>query len=272
MAARRFSVGLALAIDAPLSNLDAQLRVQMLAEVRGLQRELAVPTIYFTHDPAEAMTMGERVAIMRNGRLQQVDTPERIYDRPANQFVAGFIGSPSMNLVNARIAGDDGDLTVSFGHYRLTVDDDAVAERGALLDYDGHDVILGIRPEDFEDAAFAPDGPPERTLDTVCILIEPCGSNVLVHFSVADSDFVARVHPRTAARAGEPLRLAVNTKRLHFFDPETGSAIDRSNDRHSRQRQLTRLQAHASASGGTGCRMDPGTRSRCRTAAPRAAR
>ena len=231
-------------MDEPLSNLDAKLRVQMRAEIHKLQRELGVTTIYVTHDQTEAMTMGDRVAVMLSGHLQQVDNPERLYERPANQFVAGFIGSPSMNMVEARLSRTDDDLIVTFGACRLVVDTELVAERPALSEYDGRKVTLGIRPEDFEDAAFTAEAPPERTLDIVTGLREALGSEVLVHFSVATASasapdasefiesvgdagsiFVARVHPQTKAREGEPLRLVVNTKRLHFFDPDTGLAI-----------------------------------------------
>jgi multiple sugar transport system ATP-binding protein len=231
-------------MDEPLSNLDAKLRVQMRAEIHKLQRELGVTTIYVTHDQTEAMTMGDRVAVMRSGHLQQVDNPERLYELPANQFVAGFIGSPAMNMVEARLNRRDEDLIVSFGRYQLVVDAEVIAERTALLGYDDKKVTLGIRPEDFEDVAFTAEAPPERALDTVVSLREALGSEVLVHFSVAASSspapdasefieslgdagsiFVARVHPQTKAREGEPLRLVVNTRRLHFFDADTGLAI-----------------------------------------------
>jgi multiple sugar transport system ATP-binding protein len=236
-------------MDEPLSNLDAKLRVQMRAEIHKLQRELGVTTIYVTHDQTEAMTMGDRVAVMRSGHLQQVDNPERLYERPANQFVAGFIGSPAMNMVEARVNRTDNGLIVSFGTYRLVVDAGLVAERPALAAYEGKNVILGIRPEDFEDAGFTAEAPTERTLDTVASLREALGSEVLVHFSVATtspsapdasefieslgdtgSSFVARVHPQTKAREGEPLRLVVNTERLHFFDPDSGLAIHGERD------------------------------------------
>jgi multiple sugar transport system ATP-binding protein len=217
-------------MDEPLSNLDAQLRVQMRAEIQKLQRALGVTTIYVTHDQTEAMTMGDRIAVMRDGTLQQVDTPERVYRWPANRFVAGFIGSPAMNMVTGRLTGAHGDLNVSFGEYSLAIDDEVIAERPALGGYAGADVIVGIRPEDFEDAAFAADAPPERTLTTVCSLREALGSEVLVHFPVAtvadeSSTFVARVHPQTGAREGERLRLVVDTRRLHFFNPASGLAI-----------------------------------------------
>jgi len=203
-----------------------------------------VTTIYVTHDQTEAMTMGDRVAVMRSGQLQQVDNPERLYARPANQFVAGFIGSPAMNMVEARLNRTDDGLVVSFGAYRLVVDPELVAERPAVSAYEGRKVILGVRPEDLEDAAFTAEAPAGRSLDIVTSLREALGSEVLVHFSVATASasapdasefiesleeegsiFVARVHPLTKAREGLPLRLVVNTKRLHFFDPATGLAI-----------------------------------------------
>jgi len=217
--------------DEPLSHLDGRQRSQLRGEILALQRELGVTTIYFTHDPVEAMTMGDRVAVICNGRLQQLDEPERLYERPANTSVAGFIGSPAMNMFEARLSRTADGLTASFGEHRLVVDDDLVAERAALLGYDGARVTLGIRPEDLEDAAFSAEASPERTLDTVTRFTEALGSEVLVHFSIvastskSGSSFVARVHRRTVARVGEPLRLVVNTKRMHFFDPETGIAI-----------------------------------------------
>jgi ABC-type sugar transport system ATPase subunit len=211
-------------MDEPLSNLDAQLRVQMRAEIQKLQRTLGVTTIYVTHDQTEAMTMGDRIAVMRGGTLQQVDAPEQVYRRPVNRFVAGFIGSPAMNMVNARLTRDSGELTVSFGEHTLVLGDEVLAERPALRAHEGGEVVLGLRPEDIEDAAFTAEAP-ERTLTTVCTLREALGSEVLVHFAVDDATFIARVHPLTAARIGDPLRLVVDTSRLHFFEPASGLAI-----------------------------------------------
>ena len=213
-------------MDEPLSNLDAQLRVQMRAEIQRLQRELGVTTIYVTHDQTEAMTMGDRIAVMRGGTLQQVDAPEQVYRRPLNRFVAGFIGSPAMNMVNARLTRVDGDLTVSFGEHSLVIDDAVLAVRPALRAHEGGEVVLGIRPEDLEDAAFTA-AAPGRTLTIVCTLREALGSEVLVHFVVEDesSAFIARVNQLTAARVGEPLQLVVDTTRLHFFEPASGLAI-----------------------------------------------
>jgi len=207
-------------MDEPLSNLDAKLRVQMRAEIHSLQRALGVTTIYVTHDQTEAMTMGDRIAVMRDGTLQQVDTPDRVYQKPVNRFVAGFIGSPAMNIFDARLTRANGGMQVSIGATTLTV-----VDRPELLAYTAGNAVVGIRPEDFEDAAFAPEAPPERTLHVVCALREALGSEVLVHFPVDDSTFVARVHPRTSAREGEPLDLVVDTRRLHFFEPESGRTI-----------------------------------------------
>jgi multiple sugar transport system ATP-binding protein len=219
-------------MDEPLSNLDAKLRVQVRAEIQKLQRALAVTTIYVTHDQTEAMTMGDRIAVMRNGSLQQVDTPERVYRRPANRFVAGFIGSPAMNMVDARLARRGRSLIVSFGENNLEIDDELLAERPAIRAYEGRTITLGIRPEDLEDGAFAAEATPERTLSAVCTLRESLGSEVLVHFSIesaadgASPTFVARVHPQTTARDADRVRIVVNTKRLHFFDPDSGLAVD----------------------------------------------
>jgi multiple sugar transport system ATP-binding protein len=211
-------------MDEPLSNLDAQLRVQMRAEIQRLQRTLGVTTIYVTHDQTEAMTMGDRIAVMRDGTLQQVDTPEQVYAWPANQFVAGFIGSPAMNMIAARLSFRGADLIVTFGGHSVAIDHELLHDRPGLRSYEGAEIVLGIRPEDFEDADFTATRP-ERSLDTICSLRESLGSEVLVHFPIASATFVARVHPQTAAREGEPLRLVVDTKRLHFFDPATGDAV-----------------------------------------------
>jgi multiple sugar transport system ATP-binding protein len=241
-------------MDEPLSNLDAKLRVQMRAEIHALQRRLGVTTIYVTHDQIEAMTLGDRVAVMLAGRLQQVATPQQLYDRPLNDFVAGFIGSPSINLVEAELARSDGQLSVSFGDHRLAVDD-AARTRSDLDRYVERPILLGIRPEDMEDASLVADTPPDRRLATTCDLTEPLGAEVLVYFTVAarglvpdvagadsadaevylgepktaDSEpaarLVARVSPKTRISEGSRIELAVDTSRLYFFDPETGAAV-----------------------------------------------
>src|SRR6059058_5006583 len=170
-------------MDEPLSNLDAKLRVQTRAEIHQLQRRLGVTTIYVTHDQVEAMTMGDRVAVMSAGRLQQVDTAQVLYDQPVNEFVAGFIGSPAINLVEAQLAQTNGHLSISFGEYTLPVDDRAARNHSRLKDYLGKEIILGIRPEDFEDASIESDVPADRRIKVVCDLTEPLGAEVLIYFS-----------------------------------------------------------------------------------------
>ena len=243
-------------MDEPLSNLDAKLRVQMRAEVARLQRQLKVTTLYVTHDQVEAMTMGSRVAVMRKGLLQQVDRPQTLYDRPVNLFVAGFIGSPAMNLVQARLAESNGDHELEFGGRRLVLDRDVLGRRPELKGYVGRTVILGIRPEDMEDASLAPSVPEGRCISVSVDLREALGSQVLVHFDVeaprvvtedlvelaedagegaareleqaagaAKTRFVAALDPRTEVEEGRRLDLFVDTSRLHFFDPETRLGI-----------------------------------------------
>ena len=242
-------------MDEPLSNLDAKLRVQMRAEIHQLQRRLGVTTIYVTHDQVEAMTMGDRVAVMNTGNLQQVDTPQVLYDNPVNEFVAGFIGSPSINLVEATLEQSDGRLMVNVGDHRLAVDEQAARNRSGLSGYIGRTVILGIRPENFEDASLDSDAPQDRRMKVTCDLTEPLGSEVLVHFSTGakrivssavtadvgeDADIslggedgdgagqtrlVARVSPKTRIAEGSEIELAVDTSRLYFFDPETRNTI-----------------------------------------------
>src|SRR5262245_39139024 len=187
-------------MDEPLSNLDAKLRVQMRAEIHQLQRRLGVTTIYVTHDQVEAMTMGDRVAVMNAGHLQQVDTPQALYDRPVNEFVAGFIGSPAINLVEATLERRNGQLDVSLGGHRLTIDDQIARNRSGLGDYVGKKLILGIRPEDFEDASLEPETPQDRRLEVTADLTEPLGSEVLVHFTTTATGVVSSA---AAADVGE---------------------------------------------------------------------
>ncbi|HET9322903.1 MAG TPA: sn-glycerol-3-phosphate ABC transporter ATP-binding protein UgpC, partial [Gaiellaceae bacterium] len=165
-------------MDEPLSNLDAKLRVQMRAEISKLQRDIGVTTIYVTHDQVEAMTMGDRVAVMRKGRLQQVAPPQELYDRPLNLFVGGFIGSPAMNLVEARLERDGSGFTVVLGDTRLELDDENVAERPGLARFVGKSIVAGIRPEHLEDAAIARDSPPGRRLKGEVELREALGAEL----------------------------------------------------------------------------------------------
>jgi len=236
-------------MDEPLSNLDAKMRVQMRAEIARIQRDLKVTTIYVTHDQSEAMTLGDRVCVMRGGLLQQVDRPQVLYDRPANLFVAGFMGSPAMNLVEAELAERDGGLVARFGPHEFGVPQEVVAARPQLRRYAGRRVALGIRPEDIQDAPGAEDARLAVAVD----IREDMGSEVFLHFAVdappvkaealreivggeaveaADvqthhhgSPFIARVARGTGAREGEQADLSVNTRLLHFFDLETGDGI-----------------------------------------------
>ena len=230
-------------MDEPLSNLDAKLRVQMRAEIHQLQRRLETTTIYVTHDQVEAMTMGDRVSVMNAGGLLQVDTPQALYDRPANEFVAGFIGSPAINLVEAQLEQESGRYSVSFGEHRLTVDDDLARNRQGLKNYVGKSVILGIRPEDFEDASLESGVPHDRKMKVEVDLTEPLGADVLLYFGTAATTVVpsaasngdvpaqtrmcARVSPRTRIAIGHAVELAVDTSRLYFFDPQTRDAVYR---------------------------------------------
>jgi multiple sugar transport system ATP-binding protein len=234
-------------MDEPLSNLDAKLRIQMRAEIARIQRDLAVTTVYVTHDQSEAMTLGDRVSVMEGGRLQQSGIPQEVYDRPANLFVAGFIGSPPMNILRATLERSETGLSVRMGEVTLALRPETVAERPALEGYVGRPLAFGIRPEDLEDAALVPDASRHARLSTKVDIREDMGAEVYLHLPlpaeavafeptatphdhVAEADerpvaFVARVDRDTRAREGEPIELVVDTTRLHFFDLESGLAI-----------------------------------------------
>src|SRR5262245_4890910 len=171
-------------MDEPLSNLDAKLRVQMRAEISRLQRDLGVTTIYVTHDQIEAMTMGDRVAVMRKGELQQVAEPQELYDRPVNLFVGGFIGSPAMNLLEATLVRRNGGYAVQSGSQTVSLNAETIAAQPGLSSYEGKLVVLGVRPEDLEDAALATDTPPDRRIRGEVTLREALGSEIMVHFTV----------------------------------------------------------------------------------------
>jgi multiple sugar transport system ATP-binding protein len=236
-------------MDEPLSNLDAKLRVQMRAEISKIQHNLGVTTIYDTHDQVEAMTMGDRVAVMRKGELQQVAEPQKLYDQPVNLFVGGFIGSPAMNMLEATLERKNGALAANFGSQQLPLSDAAVSARRALEDYVGRDVIVGIRPEHLEDASLSRDGD-APTLRGQVVLREALGSEIMVHFTVDarpaltedvrelaadiggdvpeathETTVVARFNAHSRVREGEPADVAVETSELHFFDPESSLGI-----------------------------------------------
>ena len=237
-------------MDEPLSNLDAKLRVQMRAEIAKLQQTLATTTLYVTHDQVEAMTMGHRVAVMRKGELQQVDAPQVLYDHPDNLFVAGFIGSPAMNLLEAALEREGDELVAVAGGQRLALDRELVRSRGALASFVGKPLIIGIRPESIDDAAIAGDDAARRLRGEV-LLRESLGSEIMVHLAVdarqAVTDevrelahdvgreapdgaeqraiMVGRFNARSRVQTGDTAHAVVDTRSLHFFDPQTGLGI-----------------------------------------------
>jgi multiple sugar transport system ATP-binding protein len=246
-------------MDEPLSNLDAKLRVQMRSEIARIQHNLGVTTIYVTHDQTEAMTMGDRVAVLRKGVLQQVASPQSLYEHPVNLFVAGFIGSPAMNLFDATLVADGDGLAVEFGGFRLPVPAAVSAARPRLRGFVDRILVLGIRPEDMEDATLAGDAPADRRIRSTVELREALGSDVVVHVPLAappamtedmqelasdvglealeqvqlqaaggTTTLLARLNPRSSVAKGEGIELVVDTDRLHFFDPADGSAISGS--------------------------------------------
>ena len=242
-------------MDEPLSNLDAKLRVHMRAEIASIQTELGVTTIYVTHDQVEAMTMGDRVAVMRKGELQQVAPPQELYERPVNLFVGGFIGSPAMNMAEATVEQNNGSYVTKVGSQSLTLGEEVVKERPALEKYVGQRVVLGIRPESLEDASLAPEIPEDRHIKGVVVLREPLGSEIVAHFEVdarpaltedvrelardvgqesklqAPSEdetktvMVGRFGPRSRVKNGDTIDVAVDTSGVHLFDVETGAGI-----------------------------------------------
>jgi multiple sugar transport system ATP-binding protein len=240
-------------MDEPLSNLDAKLRVQMRAEIARLQNDLGVTTVYVTHDQVEAMTMGDRVAVMRKGEIQQVDGPQDLYDRPVNLFVGGFIGSPAMNMIEATLERANGGLEATTGSQRIALGDETLNARPGLRAFEGKKVVLGIRPEDLEDAALEPDTPQDQRMRGKIVLREALGAEIMAHFVVDarlamtedvkelardvgderlaegegadEATLVGRFGARSRVREGDEAEVAVDTRALHFFDPESGLGI-----------------------------------------------
>ena len=228
-------------MDEPLSNLDAKLRVQMRAEITRLQRKLEATTLYVTHDQVEAMTMGDRVAVMKDGILQQIDSPSSLYDSPDNLFVAGFIGAPAMNLREARLDNTAGEWSLEMGEIRIPLARGILEKKRSLAGYEGKNVVIGIRPEAMDDATVT--GKKEHPIfSAVTELTEALGSDLLVHFPIdakavdaGDPDalkdldenplMIARVDPRSQAKPGEKIEISIDTERMHFFDHETRLAI-----------------------------------------------
>jgi multiple sugar transport system ATP-binding protein len=241
-------------MDEPLSNLDAKLRVQMRAEISELQRNLGVTTIYVTHDQVEAMTMGDRVAVMRKGELQQAAEPQELYDHPVNLFVAGFIGSPAMNMLEATLQRDNSTIKVVTGSQQILLSPETLSQRPALRRYEGREIVLGIRPEDLEDHQLAGETAHGGTLKGRVSLREALGAEIMVHFSVdappaftadvkelaedvgeadraeahareSSASLVGRFGARSRVKPGDEVDVAVDTRQLHFFDVETGLGI-----------------------------------------------
>ena len=228
-------------MDEPLSNLDAKLRVQMRAEITRLQHKLEATTLYVTHDQVEAMTMGDRVAVMKDGILQQIDSPSSLYDSPDNLFVAGFIGAPAMNLREARLDNTAGEWSLEMGEIRIPLARGILEKKRSLAGYEGKNVVIGIRPEAMDDATVT--GKKEHPIfSAVTELTEALGSDLLVHFTMdakavdaGDPDalkdldenplMIARVDPRSQAKPGEKIEISIDTERMHFFDHETRLAI-----------------------------------------------
>jgi len=234
-------------MDEPLSNLDAKLRVQMRAELGQLHTQLQTTTLYVTHDQVEAMTMGDRVAVIRKGELQQIDTPREIYSNPKNIFVAGFIGSPSMNFVYAKIKTENDVIELTFGDNQIRYKDQ---KKEKLKSFENKEIILGIRPEAFEDGYFANEADYSESIKVKVSLLEQLGSDSYVHFYkdikpvqteaieeiLADegeditvlgdsTKFIARINPNSTVAEGEEIELKINPSKLHFFDPVSGDVI-----------------------------------------------
>jgi multiple sugar transport system ATP-binding protein len=208
--------------DEPLSNLDAKLRVETRANISRLHLQLEATFIYVTHDQVEAMTMASRIAVMRDGVLQQIDTPQNLYDRPGNVFTAGFIGSPSMNFFDARVRADDGKLMIDTGPFHLQIPPDKADMYRPQV---GKDVIFGVRPEDIHDPAFAPPGITVALVDAKVDVVELMGNEVNLFLVAGDKNFVGRVDPRTRARMGDSMQVAMNLDNMHVFDKATEQAI-----------------------------------------------
>jgi multiple sugar transport system ATP-binding protein len=243
-------------MDEPLSNLDAKLRVQMRSEIARIQHDLEVTTVYVTHDQVEAMTMGDRVAVIKKGELQQVGSPTELFENPTSLFVAGFIGSPAMNFAMTKLERHNDKLTFKLGDQTVGINPQVLERKPGLESYVGKDVVIGIRPQDFEDASLVSDAPEDERIQVNAELVEPIGTETLLHFDAkapvaiteetrelaADvgvesgqsfeeaarqgrNEFVAEVNPQSKIKERESAELRIDTARLHFFDPETNRGI-----------------------------------------------
>jgi multiple sugar transport system ATP-binding protein len=211
-------------MDEPLSNLDAKLRGQMRVEISKLHQRLETTIIYVTHDQTEAMTLGTRIVVMKDGIVQQVDSPQNLYDKPCNKFVAGFIGAPQMNMIDAQVAKNGEDVTLSFGGHTVALPA-AKAKGLEEAGYIGKVVTLGIRPEDLHDEDAFLAASPKSVFDATIRVYEMLGSEVLLYFDIEDANFTAKVNPRTTARTGDTVKLAMDLEKIHIFDKDTEAVI-----------------------------------------------
>ena len=209
-------------MDEPLSNLDAKLRVHSRAEISKLHQRLGTTIIYVTHDQVEAMTMGTRIAVMKDGILQQVDSPQVLYDTPNNIFVAGFIGSPAMNFMDAKVVERDGKLAADCDDFILEIPEDKVDVYRKEL---GQEVIFGIRPEDTHDPEYAPPGISSALVEARVDVTELMGNEVIVYLIKENTQFMGRFDPRTSARVGNKMQVSFNMDRMHIFDKQTEAAV-----------------------------------------------
>ena len=211
-------------MDEPLSNLDAKLRVQMRIEISKIHQRLGATIIYVTHDQTEAMTLGTRIVVMKDGVVQQVDTPQHLYEQPGNLFVAGFMGSPQMNFLDAQIAEKGGDLIAKVGEYDIVI---PAAKAKVLKDggYVGKTVVLGIRPEDIHDSQMFLEASPSKPMNSVVKVYELLGAEVFLYFDVNGTQVTARVDPRTNSKTGDTIKFAFDMEKSHFFDKETELTI-----------------------------------------------
>jgi len=211
-------------MDEPLSNLDAKLRVQMRTEISKLHQRLQTTFIYVTHDQTEAMTLGTRIVVMKDGYVQQVDSPQNLYHAPTNLFVAGFMGSPQMNFIDAAVEKNGDSVNLKFGAYSIKLTD---AKSKALIDggYVGKEIVMGVRPEDLHDEEMFISSSPETAIDADVEVTELLGAEVFLYLMVAGTNVTARVDPRSTAKAGDKIRLSIDAKKIHCFDKETEKAI-----------------------------------------------
>ncbi|MCR4716404.1 MAG: sn-glycerol-3-phosphate ABC transporter ATP-binding protein UgpC [Lachnospiraceae bacterium] len=211
-------------MDEPLSNLDAKLRVQMRVEISKLHQRLQTTIIYVTHDQTEAMTLGTRIVVMKDGVVQQIDSPQNLYQKPGNKFVAGFIGSPQMNFLDAKIEVTGNEVTAEIGGKKISV---PASKSKALIDggYNGKTVTLGIRPEDIHDSQMFIDASPNSVIESTIRVYELLGAEVFLYFDYADTQVTARVDPRTTAKTGDTIKFALDMEKAHFFDKDTELVI-----------------------------------------------